>query len=205
MCGLYHWTYCSFSICAHKPWPICAGWVSFKPVTKKQEPVSWSIQLGWINTANWIPLTQGPAEVSNSHCCHWTALTGILAQSQTNSWLLQNNMIAFLHFLKFIVNWKIIAVQCCTGFCYTITWISHKYMYVPSPLELPSQAHHFFELECSCFTMSYSFLLYNKVKQLYIYTHIPPPSPNPPVYATTDNQVELLCFIASSHYLFHTW
>ena len=74
-------------------------------------------------------------------------------------------------------------------------------MYVPSPLELPSQPHHFFELECSCFTMSYSFLLYNKVKQLYIYTHIPPPSPNPPVYATTDNQVELLCFIASSHYL----
>lgn len=95
MCGLCHWTYCSFSICAHKPWPICAGWVSFKPVTKKQEPVSWSIQLGWINTANWIPLTQGPAEVSNSQCCHWIALTGILAQSQTNSWLLQNNMIFF--------------------------------------------------------------------------------------------------------------
>ena len=32
----------------------------------------------------------------------------------------------FLHFLKliFIFNWRIIALQCCVGFCYTVTGIS---------------------------------------------------------------------------------
>ena len=48
-----------------------------------------------------------------------------------------------LFFLKFI-NWRIIALQCCAGFCHT-TWISHNYTYV-SPLEPPS--HHPIPLDC---------------------------------------------------------
>ena len=41
-------------------------------------------------------------------------------------------------FLKFIFNWSITAFQYGVGFCYTSTWISHKYTYVPVPLETPS-------------------------------------------------------------------
>ena len=33
--------------------------------------------------------------------------------------------------------WRIIALQCYIGFCHTTTWISHKYTYVPSLLNLP--------------------------------------------------------------------
>lgn len=69
MCGLCQWTYCSFSICAYKPWPICAGWVSFKPITEKQELMSLSI-LEWKNTADRIPLTREPGEVSNGQSYH---------------------------------------------------------------------------------------------------------------------------------------
>ena len=40
----------------------------------------------------------------------------------------------FLSFLKFYFNWRIISLEGCVGFCCTITWISCKYMYVPSLL-----------------------------------------------------------------------
>ena len=39
----------------------------------------------------------------------------------------------------FFFNWRIIALQCCTGFCRTTTWISHNYIYIfPPSLEPPS-------------------------------------------------------------------
>ena len=34
-------------------------------------------------------------------------------------------------------NWGIIALQYCIHFCHTSTWISHRYMYIPSLLNLP--------------------------------------------------------------------
>ena len=37
----------------------------------------------------------------------------------------------------FIFNWRIVALQYCIDFCHTTMWISHKYIYVPSLLNLP--------------------------------------------------------------------
>ena len=37
----------------------------------------------------------------------------------------------------FFFNWRIIALQCCTGFCHTTTLISHRYTYTLSLLKLP--------------------------------------------------------------------
>ena len=44
-------------------------------------------------------------------------------------------------FKNFLFNWRIIALQCCVGFCHTSTWFSHRYVYVLSPLDLPSTSH----------------------------------------------------------------
>ena len=40
------------------------------------------------------------------------------------------------HFLKFVCNWRIIALQYCVGLCHTSIWISHRHTHVPSPLNL---------------------------------------------------------------------
>ena len=42
-----------------------------------------------------------------------------------------------LNFL-FIFNWKIVALQYCVGFYQTSTWISHRFTYVPSHLNISS-------------------------------------------------------------------
>ena len=54
-----------------------------------------------------------------------------------NTMFLNNVLMLFL-FLK-IFNGRIIALQCCAGFCHKTTQISHNYMYIPSLFSLP---HH---------------------------------------------------------------
>ena len=47
-------------------------------------------------------------------------------------------------FLKIIYfNWRLITLQYCGGFCHTLTWISHEYIWSPSwtPLPPPSPSH----------------------------------------------------------------
>ena len=59
---------------------------------------------------------------------------------------------------KFISNWRIIALQCCLGFCHITTWISQKYAYSPSlfshqlpPPSYPSRSSQSTGLSSLCY------------------------------------------------------
>ena len=44
-----------------------------------------------------------------------------------------------MYLLSFFFNWRLIALQYCFGFCYTLAWISYGYIYIyPLPLEPPA-------------------------------------------------------------------
>ena len=89
-------------------------------------------------------------------------------------------------FLKFIFNWRIMALQYSVGFCHTSTWISHSYTYVPSLLNLilPSTPGHSSTLsettrfELSEFPLAISSTYCNLHVSALFFQFVPPyPSP----------------------------
>ena len=55
----------------------------------------------------------------------------------------------------FFLNWRIIALQCCVGFCHIALWISQKYTCVPSllnPSSHPSRLSQSTRLSSLCYT-----------------------------------------------------
>ena len=47
----------------------------------------------------------------------------------------------FFLLISLFFNWRIIALQNFVVFCHTSTWISHRYTYIPSLLNLPPISH----------------------------------------------------------------
>ena len=39
----------------------------------------------------------------------------------------------FKIFIYFFISWRLITLQYCSGFCHTLTWISHGYTCIPHP------------------------------------------------------------------------
>ena len=51
------------------------------------------------------------------------------------------NDVLFLNLYLYILNWRILALQCCVGFCHISTWFSHRQKNVPSLLSLSFLSH----------------------------------------------------------------
>ena len=60
----------------------------------------------------------------------------------------------YLSFFPFIfISWRLITLQYCSGFCHTLTWISHGFTCVPHPnhpLLSPSPSHPSGSSQCTC-------------------------------------------------------
>ena len=59
-----------------------------------------------------------------------------------NNFLSADSYVSSIYFF----NWRIIALQYCDDFCPTSAWISHRYTYVPSLLNLSPTSHHILPL-----------------------------------------------------------
>ena len=90
----------------------------------------------------------------------------------------------------FFLNWRIIALECCVGFCHTTVWISHKYTYTSSLLVFPPITHSIppFYITIDCWAGLP--VLYSSFLPAFYFTHdgvyMPtlllrflPPSPSP--------------------------
>ena len=51
-------------------------------------------------------------------------------QKKTNIWC---HLYMEFFFLFFFISWRLITLQYCSGFCHTLTWISHGYTCIPHP------------------------------------------------------------------------
>ena len=59
------------------------------------------------------------------------------AKHDHNDYDFKKNQIKFTRFILFFsfifISWRLITVQYCSGFCHTLTWISHGFTCVPHP------------------------------------------------------------------------
>ena len=99
-------------------------------------------------------------------------------------------LISLLTFLKIYFNWRLITLQYCSGFCHTLTWISHGCTHVPHPeppLSLPSPSHPSGSSQCtspehpvSCIEPGLAiYFTYDNIHVSMLFSQIIPSSPSP--------------------------
>ena len=108
--------------------------------------------------------------------------------------------IGFLKKLFFYYNWRLVTLQCCDGFCHTLTWISHRWRGgppVPNPLAPPSPSHPSglpqctgFEYPVSCIELGLViYFTYGNIHVSMTFSQIIQPSPSPRI----QNSVLYVC------------
>ena len=50
-----------------------------------------------------------------------------------NCFLIPRGLRAFFFFSFIFISWRLITLQYCSGFCHTLTWISHGFTCIPHP------------------------------------------------------------------------
>ena len=60
----------------------------------------------------------------------WQSILHVCTWNKINDFFF---FFSFFLFFIFIFSWKLITLQYCSGFCHTLTWISHGYTCIPHP------------------------------------------------------------------------
>ena len=67
-------------------------------------------------------------------CVLWEEIPWNSLQEQLEPFFFFPIQLIFIFFFSFIfISWRLITPQYCSGFCHTLTWISHGFTYIPHP------------------------------------------------------------------------
>ena len=153
----------------------------------------------------WTSAYQGPPSMGFSRQEYWN---GVPLPSPSgcprvykyiftaNPRLLQITLYVFMSsmniFKKLFIyfHWRLITLQYCSGFCHTLTWISHGCTCVPHSephLPPPSPSHPLGSSQCtgperpvSCIEPGLAiYFIYGNIHVLMLFSQIIPPSPSP--------------------------
>ena len=74
------------------------------------------------------------SELWESYPTIWEILVGFLIKIKNTTWRVAVVITFFFAFFSFIfISWRLITLQYCSGFCHTLTWISHGFTCIPHP------------------------------------------------------------------------
>ena len=90
--------------------------------------VTWLLVIGWVI----------------SYANEWEGYSSFFWKGVEISriWATTHSLVFFFFFSFFFISWKLITLQYCSGFCHTLTWISHGFTCVPYPDPLSSLPPH---------------------------------------------------------------
>ena len=112
----------------------------------------------WVITPSWLSgLWRYFLYSSSVYSCHLFLISSAFVRSilflsfivLLFAWNVPLVSLIFFFFFSFIfISWKLITLQYCSGFCHTLTWISHGFKCVPhpdAPSRLPPSISNFLE------------------------------------------------------------
>ena len=135
-----------------KIWGPTAGSTCLPPQALKFPPISQKLQLQ-TGSFSWVRVS------SCEYCCAKTLSNGVTTMQlkmvvamlkyeprDARSFYFLNrihvsecfgemtNLFVFFFFIPFIfISWRLITLQYCSGFCHTLTWVSHGFTCIPHP------------------------------------------------------------------------
>ena len=128
---------CTKSLAYEKDVWVCNIWASYFYVNLTTECSAQPLQScpTLCDPMDWSPPGSSVHGILQERLLEWAAIPFSRRSSPPSVWTRLSYIAGrFFFFFPFIcISWRLITLQYCSGFCHTLTWISHGFTCVPHP------------------------------------------------------------------------